>query len=171
MFKKIGVFGILLCATLLVAAPIVAAAEDEGAETNVSVTQENAPAGEGIVPAEEAVPAEETSGEGVITGEVTSLDITTGAITVKAEDGAEKAFSVLDGETILWKGVEDIKLADIKKGEKAEVGYYTDDNGKLIASWVDVIVAEESASTTTTPTQGAGTEATQPTPEASTATE
>jgi len=164
MFKRIGVFGILLCATVLVLSPI-AIAEDIGAETGVSVTQENAPV------SEEALPAEEASGEGVITGEVTSLDAAAGTITVKAEDGAEKAFSVLDGETILWKGVEDIKLADIKKGEKAEVGYYTDDNGKLIASWVDVIVAEESASTTTTPTQGAGTEATQPTPEASTATE
>jgi multidrug resistance efflux pump len=52
---------------------------------------------------------------------------------------------VVDGETILWKGIEDIKLADIKKGDKAEIGYYTDDAGKLVASWVDVIVPEQPA--------------------------
>ena len=94
---------------------------------------------------EEMLPAEEGVGEGVITGDVTALDTTAGSITVKGADGAEKAFSVVDGETILWKGIEDIKLADIKKGDKAEVGYYTDDAGKLVASWVDVIVPEQPA--------------------------
>ena len=96
---------------------------------------------------EEMLPAEEGVGEGVVTGEVTALDASSGSISVKGADGAEKAFSVVDGETILWKGIEDIKLADIKKSDKAEVGYYTDDAGKLIASWVDVIVPEQPAAT------------------------
>ena len=69
-----------------------------------------------------------------------------GSISIKGADGAEKAFSVVDGETILWKGIEDIKLSDIKKGENAEVGYYTNDAGKLVASWVDVVVPEKPAS-------------------------
>lgn len=93
--------------------------------------------------AEEALPEEEGVGEGVVTGEVMNLDTTANSITVKGEDGAEKTFSVVDGETILWKGVEDIKLADVKKGDKAEVGYYTDEKGMLIASWVDLIIPEE----------------------------
>lgn len=97
---------------------------------------------------EEALPAEEGVGEGVITGDVTALDATAGSVTIKTDNGAEKAFSVIDGETILWKGIEDIKLTDIKKGDKAEVGYYTDDAGKLIASWVDVIVPEQPAAAT-----------------------
>ncbi|PIV39017.1 MAG: hypothetical protein COS29_04875, partial [Candidatus Omnitrophica bacterium CG02_land_8_20_14_3_00__42_8] len=84
-------------------------------------------------------------GEGVVTGEITALDAAAGSITVKGADSAEKAFNVIDGETILWKGIEDIKLADIKKGDKAEVGYYTNDTGKLVASWVDVIVPEQPA--------------------------
>jgi len=91
------------------------------------------------------LPAEEGVGEGVVTGEVTALDASAGSISVKGADGAEKAFSVIDGETILWKGIEDIKLSDIKKGENAEVGYYTNDAGKLVASWVDVIIPEQPA--------------------------
>jgi len=91
---------------------------------------------------------EKTSDEGVITGEVTSLDVSAGLITVKAEDGSEKTFSVIDGETILWKGVEDIELSNVSKGDKAEVGYYTDESGKLIASWVDVLVEETQAPAT-----------------------
>ena len=98
---------------------------------------------------EEMLPAEEGVGEGVVTGDVTALDATVGSISVKGADGAEKVFSVVDGETILWKGIEDIKLSDIKKGDKAEVGYYTDDAGKLIASWVDVVLPEQPAATST----------------------
>ena len=94
---------------------------------------------------EEMLPAEEGMGEGVVTGEVTVLDASAGSISIKGADGAEKAFSVIDGETILWKGIEDIKLSDIKKGENAEVGYYTNDAGKLVASWVDVIIPEQPA--------------------------
>ncbi|MCX5687628.1 MAG: hypothetical protein NTV71_03165 [Candidatus Omnitrophica bacterium] len=94
---------------------------------------------------EEILPAEEGAGEGVVTGEVMALDAAAGSISVKGADGAEKVFSVVDGETILWKGIEDIKLSDIKKNDNAEVGYYTDDAGKLIASWVDVIVLDQPA--------------------------
>jgi hypothetical protein len=91
---------------------------------------------------EETLPAEGVD-EGVVTGEVTSLDTVAGLITVKTDVGAEKTFSIVEGETILWKGIEDIELANVSKGDKAEVGYYTDETGKLIASWVDVLVEEE----------------------------
>ena len=103
--------------------------------------------------AEEVLATEETaavekgvffSDEGVITGEVVSLDATSGIITVKA-DGADRIFSVLDGETILWRGIEDIELVSIKVGEEAEIGYYTDESGTLVASWVDVLAEEEAS--------------------------
>ena len=84
-------------------------------------------------------------GEGVITGEVISLDAGTSAITVKPEGKKEITFSVVDGETILWRGIEDIALSDIEKGEEAEVGYYTDEGDNYIASWVDIIVEEDMA--------------------------
>lgn len=110
---------------------------------------------------EEATPIEaedvtlpEEPGEGVITGTIVSLNKDAGLITVKSSDGAEKAFSVIGGETILWRGIEDIELASINVGEEAEVGYYTDDSGKLIASWVDIIVEEMTAPAAETPIEG-----------------
>src|SRR3989338_1765224 len=139
MVKRLVAVVFLLGAAVLISAPLLA--EDNPADTS-------APAAEAMpaVPSdEEMMPAEEGVGEGVVTGEVTALDAQAGSITVKGTDGAEKAFSVVDGETILWKGIEDIKLSDIKNGDKAEVGYYTDDAGKLIASWVDVIIPEQPA--------------------------
>lgn len=137
MIKKLAVVVFFLGAVICMSVPVYS--EDNAAspaDESMAVPQD-----------EEMLPAEEGVGEGVITGDVTALDTTAGSITVKGVDGAEKAFSVVDGETILWKGIEDIKLADIKKGDKAEVGYYTDDAGKLVASWVDVIVPEQPAAT------------------------
>jgi hypothetical protein len=137
MIKKLAVVVFFLGAVICMSVPVYS--EDNTAspaDESMAVPQD-----------EEMLPAEEGVGEGVITGDVTALDTTAGSITVKGVDGAEKAFSVVDGETILWKGIEDIKLADIKKGDKAEVGYYTDDAGKLVASWVDVIVPEQPAAT------------------------
>lgn len=137
MFRRKMVLAILVFSILCISMPLLAEEEAaQGADTSM----------QGTAAAQESLPAEEATGEGVVTGEVTGLDLPNNLITVKGEDGAEKNFSVLSGETILWKGVDDIKLSDIKKGEKAEVGYYTDDAGKLVASWVDVIVTEETAS-------------------------
>ena len=70
------------------------------------------------------------------------MDLDSSTITIKTDDGAENTFSVVDGETILWKGIEDIELSDIAEGEEAEIGYYADEGGDLIASWVDVLVEE-----------------------------
>ncbi len=99
---------------------------------------------EEVLTAEETAAVEEEvffSDEGVITGDVVSLDAASGIITVKA-DGIERTFSVLDGETILWRGIEDVELVNIKVGEEAEVGYYSDESGTLVASWIDVLVEE-----------------------------
>lgn len=96
------------------------------------------------VPDEDVILTEELD-EGVVTGEVISLNVDSSTITVKADDGVEKTFSVIDEETILWKGIDDIELSDIKEGEDAEVGYYTDESGARIASWVDVLIEEEIA--------------------------
>jgi len=145
MIKKLAVVVFFLGFAICMLVP--AFAEDTAADTA-------APADTSAVDMpsdEEMLPAEEGVGEGVVTGEVAALDATAGSISIKGVDGAEKAFNVVDGETILWKGIEDIKLSDIKKGDKAEVGYYTDDAGKLVASWVDVIVLEVSADTDTAP--------------------
>ncbi len=140
MIKKLGVVAFFLVALALM--PVYAFGEDAASTVSTvdaSIQEKDAAA----LVEEEAIPAEEGVGEGVVTGEITVLDKTTGSITVKGADDAEKTFSVVDGETILWKGIEDIKLADINKGDKAEVGYYTNDAGNLVASWVDVIIPEQ----------------------------
>lgn len=93
---------------------------------------------------EEAIVSTEEASEGVVTGEVFSLDMASKAITVKTPDGLENTFFVIDEETILWRGIDDIELSDITIGEDVEVGYYTDEDNKLIASWIDVLVEEES---------------------------
>lgn len=148
MLKKLAVVVFLLGAVVLVSANVFA--EDAASSTDTSAPSaiEVAPAKDAAILADEdVIPAEEGVGEGVVTGDVTALDAAASSITVKGADGAEKAFNVIDGETILWKGIEDIKLSDIKQGDKAEVGYYTNDAGKLIASWVDVVVPEQPAAT------------------------
>ena len=146
MIKKLVVVVFFLGAVMLMSAPVYS--EDntaKPADTSVAVPTPAPAVAPATVADEEMLPAEEGVGEGVVTGDVTVLDATAGSISIKGTDGVEKAFSVVDGETILWKGIEDIKLADIKKGDKAEVGYYTDDAKKLIASWVDVVVPEQPA--------------------------
>jgi hypothetical protein len=100
------------------------------------------------LPEDMAVPEEklettEMLEEGVVTGPVVSLDADSGVITVNVDEGVENTFFVVSGETILWKGIDDVELSDIKEGDKAEVGYYTDGEGKLIASWVDILIEEE----------------------------
>ncbi len=87
---------------------------------------------------------EEWAEEGVIIGKVisTSSDQDSGTITVKMHT-AERTFSVIGGITILWKGIEDISITDISEGEETEVGYYTDENGNTIASWIDILIDEE----------------------------
>jgi len=121
-------FFILFFAILSLSAPIFA--QEEVGETASSDLEE-------LIP----LKTEELE-EGVITGEVTSLDATAGTIAVKTEDGVERKFSVVEEETILWKGIEDIELSDVKEGDTAEIGYYSEESGKLIASWVDVLIEE-----------------------------
>lgn len=125
--EKITRLCILFIFMLFLAVPLFA--EEAQEETSAS--------NEGVMLPEEL-------GEGVVTGEVVSLDATSGTITIKIEDGTEETFSVISEETILWRGIDDIELSDINKGEEVEVGYYTDENAKLIASWVDVLIEEES---------------------------
>lgn len=122
--RKANFLLLMLGFILILAAPIFA---QEALEETVQV---------------EEVDVEGLADEGVITGEVTSLDADKGVITVRAEE-MENTFSVVDGETILWKGIEDIELSDVGIGVEAEVGYYTNENKTLIASWVDVLIEED----------------------------
>lgn len=124
--KRITEIGIIFFFALFLAVPLFA--------------QEDV---EEVAMPEEDLALAEVSGEGVITGKVVSLDVDSGIIVVRTEDGTEKTFSVVEGDTILWKGIDDIELSDIAEGDTAEVGYYTDETGSHVASWVDVLIEEE----------------------------
>jgi predicted RNA methylase len=126
--KKLAVLAFIFFFALFLAAPLFAQEDMED-----------------VMTPEEDIALMEESSEGVVTGMIADLNIGAGTISLKASDGAEKTFSVVDGETILWKGIEDIELSGISKGEEAEIGYYTDDSGKLIASWVDILIEETPA--------------------------
>lgn len=146
MNKKLMLIIFLLGAVIAISAYAFAEeAASPAADTPATSATEAAPAQDTMSSEEDMIPAEEGVGEGVVTGEITALDAAAGSVTVKGSDGIEKVFNVVDGETILWKGIEDIKISDVKKGDKAEVGYYTNDTGKLVASWVDVIIPEQQA--------------------------
>lgn len=149
MIKKLAMVVFFMGAVICMSVPVYS--EDNAASpADVSAPNtEVAPAKDAMPVDAEMFPAEEGVGEGVVTGDVTVLDTQAGSITIKSSDGSEKSFNVVDAETILWKGIEDIKLTDIKIGDKAEVGYYTDDAGKLVASWVDVIIPEQPAAVDT----------------------
>ena len=123
---KINIFCLLLI--LIFATPIVA--QEAADEAPVTV---------------EDVIADEWMNEGVVTGNVVSVDSEAGVVTIALEEG-DKTFNIVGGETILWKGIEDIELSDVSVGEEAEVGYYTDESGNLVASWVDVLTEEASSS-------------------------
>lgn len=78
----------------------------------------------------------------VVRGKVTVVDLKANRISVQAE-GAEKNFTFDPQDFIVWQGDDEVKTEDIKAGVEAEVGYYTDENGLEIASWVDLTPLEE----------------------------
>ncbi|MFH1782176.1 MAG: hypothetical protein ABH848_01000 [Candidatus Omnitrophota bacterium] len=85
---------------------------------------------------------QEESGEGVVVGDVSDLNLDSSLISVKIDD-KEMTFSIIQGETIIWKGIDDVELSAIKKDERVEIGYYTGQDDLHIASWIDVLVDTE----------------------------
>lgn len=123
--KRSYLVWVLFLLALFVAAPVCAQDEIDEMESSI-----------------DDVSPGEWMDEGVVTGNVVSVDANAGTVIIATDEG-NKTFSVVDGETILWKGIEDIELSGVTIGEEAEVGYYTDESGTLVASWVDVLVEEE----------------------------
>ena len=115
----------------------------------------------------------------VIRGKVNMIDLKANRITLQAE-GKDHSFTFDPQDFIVWKGDDEVKTDEIKMGAEAEVGYYTDETGIEIASWVDLTPAAEGeeisiptesalpgvapeASATTTPAMPAAQPATLPT--------
>ena len=77
----------------------------------------------------------------VVRGKVTAIDQQAKRISIQAESGNFN-FNFDPEDFIVWKGDDEVKTDEIKTGADAEVGYYTDESGLQIASWVDLTPAE-----------------------------
>lgn len=78
----------------------------------------------------------------VIRGKVSMIDLKANRMTLQA-DGKDHSFTFDPQDFIVWKGDDEVKTDEIKTGAEAEVGYYTDETGIEIASWVDLTPAAE----------------------------
>ena len=78
----------------------------------------------------------------VVRGTVSTIDLKANRIALQA-DGQDHNFSFDPQDFIVWQGDDEVKAEQIKTGADAEVGYYTDERGIRIASWVDLTPLEE----------------------------
>ena len=86
----------------------------------------------------------------VVRGKVTMVDLKANRISVEIES-KERSFTFDPQDFIVWKGDDEVKVEEIKTGSDAEVGYYKDETGIEIASWVDLTPVEEGAEQIATP--------------------
>ena len=77
----------------------------------------------------------------VIRGKVTNVDLQTNRISVQYE-GADKSFTYDAQDFIVWQGDDEVPINTIQAGTEAEIGYYTDEQGLEVASWVDLTPIE-----------------------------
>ncbi|MFH1858330.1 MAG: hypothetical protein ABH845_05465 [Candidatus Omnitrophota bacterium] len=82
----------------------------------------------------------------VIRGKVKAIDLTANRVTMEYEN-ADRSFTFDPQDFIVWQGDDEVKPEVIKPGIEAEVGYYKDETGLEIASWVDLTPAEEETMT------------------------
>lgn len=86
----------------------------------------------------------------VIRGKVTNVDLQANRVSLQAE-GKDRSFTFDPEDFIVWQGDDEVKPDAIKAGVEAEVGYYTDEKGLEIASWVDLTPIEEGEEIVTVP--------------------
>ena len=79
----------------------------------------------------------------VVRGKVANIDLKGNRVAVQTTDGKDHSFTFDPQDFIVWKGDDEVKAEEIKTGTDAEIGYYADETGKEIASWVDLTPAAE----------------------------
>ena len=98
----------------------------------------------------------------VIRGKVTNVDLKGNRVSIQSKEGKDFSFTFDPQDFIVWKGDDEVKAEEIKTGAEAEVGYYADETGKEIASWVDLTPAEEGGEEVTVPEAAAPIPSAQP---------
>ena len=78
----------------------------------------------------------------VVRGKITAMDAASGKLSVQTASGEPLALTFDKEDFIVWKGDDEVEAKEIQIGSDAEVGYYADENGAKIASWVDLTPVE-----------------------------
>lgn len=78
----------------------------------------------------------------VVRGKVTEIDLNASRLAVQTTDGQSLALSFDKEDFIVWRGDDEVEAKEIQTGSEAEVGYYADESGAKIASWVDLTPVE-----------------------------
>ena len=79
----------------------------------------------------------------VVRGKITTVDLNANKLSVQTSSGESLALSFDKEDFIVWKGDDEVEAKEIQTGSEAEVGYYADEAGAKIASWVDLTPVEE----------------------------
>lgn len=79
----------------------------------------------------------------IVGGKVTAVDAANNILTVADESGTTYAVIATKEETSIWKGDDTIDLPDIKLDDAVELEYYKEDDGSLVAIWVDILLQED----------------------------
>ena len=78
----------------------------------------------------------------VVRGKITTVDLVASKLAVQTSSGEALALAFDKEDFIVWKGDDEVEAKEIQIGSEAEVGYYADENGAKIASWVDLTPLE-----------------------------
>lgn len=81
----------------------------------------------------------------IVSGKVAALDLTGNKLTVTDTEGAAQEFVLDPNLTTVWDDTadEEKELSDLAVGKEVVVEFRVDETGKKIASWIDLVAAEE----------------------------
>lgn len=98
-------------------------------------------------PTAPAMEEEEEEVLDIVSGNVTAVDLTGNKLTVTDNEGAVQEFALDPNLTTVWDDTadEEKELSDLAAGKDVVVEYRVDETGKKIASWIDLVAAEETA--------------------------
>lgn len=82
--------------------------------------------------------ATEDENLGLISGTITGIDIEKKSITVSDDTGSSRNLFIDEEATVIWMRDKEVSISGIPAGKHAEVEYYKDESGNLVADWVDI---------------------------------
>jgi len=78
----------------------------------------------------------------VVRGKVTEIDLKANRLSLMTTGGESLGLTFDPADFIVWKGDDEVETKEVQVGNEAEVGYYSDEAGTKVASWVDLTPIE-----------------------------